>query len=445
MNNNKGITYSIYIYNSVEEEWDFISSNKKVSQKKMIHDSNRFADCYLFANAFLPSFAYISPVEISDEFKNYYENLSKNSCSIFVPKKTTPFICDNIVGDKKVFSTIVSEAKKRGSLTMYAYVMTQKVFNLKRKFEQSGIPVYIPEAPEEKNVWTISHFGSKDGFRLSFSPLMPPGSVEYDYKTVPKKASLMFHSSPGVVLKTNNGDAGQGVYILKKREIGTKKKLLIKLKELFRQNTFLKKNPLILETYIDTKKEKRSPFPSVECFIHQNGRIEIPYFCNMIVTPEGEFYGMEMHSSVFTKKVEREVLKITMKIANTYRDAGFRGRFDIDMINDGNKVYADESNTRTNGGTDTYLIAKKLLGKNFLSERYILSSYIDLPKKIVPSFSTIKRLFSPYLYSKKTKTGLIINSESVIKNGGFSYILVENNKKKTVQLDKMVKTLLTNK
>ena len=438
-------TFSIYIYNSIEDEWDFISSFNKKEQKKLIHDSNRFADCYLFANALLPSFALISPLKISDEFKEYFETLSGSRCSILTPKETTPFMCDNIAKDGHVFSTIVSEATLWGSLTMYAYSITQKVFNLKRMFEKAGLTVYLPEAPQEKDLWTVAHFGSKSGFRTSFASLMPPGSIERDFNTVEKKAAALFESSSGVVLKTNKGNAGQGVHILRKDKIITRKKLFEELKKIFKKEPYLKEHPLILEAYIDTRKEKQCPFPNTECFIYPNGKIEISYYCNMIVTPEGEFYGMEMHSGVFTKNVKNEVVAITMKIAKTYKNAGYRGRFDIDMIYDGKKVYANESNTRINGGTDTYLIVKKLIGKNFLTKRYVLSSYIDLPKEITPSFLTVKQLFSSYLFDKKTKTGLIINSESVIKNGGFSYILVGKNKKETFILHELVKTTLTNR
>ena len=439
MNNKNVKTFSVYIYNSIEDEWGFISSFDKKEQKKLIHDSNRFADCYLFANALLPSFALISPLEISEEFKEYFETLSGSRCSVLTPKENSPFMCDNIAFDKDVFFAIVSKAIEMGSLTIYAYSITQKVFDLKRKFEKAGLKVYLPEAPQEKDLWTITHFGSKSGFRTSFASLMPPGSVERDFKTVEKKAAALFESSSGVVLKTDKGNAGQGVHIFRKDKIMTKKKLFEELKKVFKKEPYLKKHPLIVEAFIDTKKEKRCPFPNTECFIYQDGKIEISYYCNMIVTPEGEFYGMEMHNSVFTKKMKNEAIAITMKIAKMYRDAGYRGRFDIDMIYDGKRVYANESNTRINGGTDTYLIVKKLIGKNFFSERYVLSSYMDLPKGMTPSFLTVKQLLFSYLFDKKTKTGLIINSESVIKNGGFSYILVGENKKKTLILHELVK------
>ncbi len=444
MNNIRKKTFFLYVFNPIEEEWDFISSCKKSEQKKLIHDSNRFADCYLWANSFLPFFTLISPIEIGPEYKEYFEGLSGTRCTILVPKKSTPFLCDDIAKDTDIFSTLVSEAKKAGSLTIYTYVMTKQVFNLKSKFENAGVIVHLPEAPQEKDLWTVAHFGSKSGFRKSFSSLMPTGSIVTDNKTVQKKAAELFETSSGIVLKTDKGNAGQGIHIYRKSAIKTKEELFSKITNAFKEESFLKKHPLVVEAYIDTSREKKSPFPSIECFIHQDGKIEIPYYCNMIVTPEGEFYGMEMHESVFTAKVKKAVLAITREIAETYMRTGYRGRFDIDMINDGEKIYANESNTRTNGGTDTYLITKKLIGPDILSKRYVLSSYIDLPKTVSRTFLTVKNICTPLLYDKTRKTGVIINSESVIINGGFSYIIVGKNKKESLTLHERLKTLLTN-
>ena len=445
MNNKTADTFPIYIYNPIEDEWDFISSFEKEKHKKLIHDSNRFADCYLFANALLPSFTLVIPLTVSETFKTYFETLSETKCTILTPKEKTPFICDNIAADKKVFSAIISGAKKAGSLTIYTYAVTKKVFELKRKFEEAGVIVFFPEAPAEKDLWTVGHFGSKSGFRKSFASRMPPGVIELDPTQVEEKALSLFADGAGVVLKTDKGNAGQGIHIFRKSKIKSKEKLRDEIKKVYNEEPFLKKHPLVIESFIDTSKEKMCPFPSIEYFIHPDGRIEIPYYCNMIVTPEGEFYGMEMHEDVFSKKVKKQVLDCTMPIAEAYRDAGYRGRFDIDMMNDGKKVYADESNTRINGGTDTYLIVKKLVGNDLFSKRYVLSSYMDLPKHISPTFESVRKICAHLLFEKEKKVGIIINSESVIKNGGFSYIIVGKNKKETLLLHETLKKIITHK
>jgi hypothetical protein len=164
----------------------------------------------------------------------------------------------------------------------------------------------------------------------------------------------------------------------------------------------------------------------------------------MIVSPEGEFYGMEMHKSVFTKKIKGAVFKITYEIAEAYKKSGYRGRFDVDMICDGKQVYADESNTRINGGTDTYMIVRKLLGKSFFSTHYIFAHYLTFPAKHIYTLDTILKVCASILYDKKTKRGLIINSGSVISSGGFSYIIIEKSKTLAFKMNERVKTILAN-
>jgi len=150
-----------------------------------------------------------------------------------------------------------------------------------------------------------------------------------------------------------------------------------------------------------------------------------------------------MHESVLTKKIKDAVFKITYEIAKEYKKNGYRGRFDIDMICDGKKVYADESNTRINGGTDTYMIVRKLLGKSFFRTHYVFAHYLALPTKRKYTLDTILEICKPILYDKRVKRGLIINSGSVIASGGFSYIIIEKSKKLAFKMNEKVTSILT--
>ncbi|MFZ2025887.1 MAG: hypothetical protein WAV30_01210 [Microgenomates group bacterium] len=439
---NKKSTYSIYIYNPIEDEWPLISSFPKEKQKKYITSSNRFADCYLFANSFLPSFTLITPIPLDQEFISYFHTLTGSQCTPITPKGNSPFICENIMKDSLLFTKLLEEAKRYGSITLYSYAISKQVFLLIEKLKDAGAVVYLPEGPSEKDLWTVAHFGSKCGFRKSFPHLMPEGSIHHSYKDAISAASAQFISGNGVVMKTNRGNAGEGVFIFKKSKTISDKTIVSRLKKLFVDHPYLKKHSLVVEKFIDTSHEKRCPFPSIECFIHQNGRIEIPYYCNMIVSPEGEFYGMEMHKSVFTAKIKKDVFRITKEIANTYRKNGYRGRFDVDMICDGTHVYADESNTRINGGTDTYMIVKKVIGSAFFSSRYVFAHYIALSPTRTHSLQSMMTLCKPLLYDPKTKTGLIINSGSAISSGGLSYIIVEKTKRSAFKMHERLKVLL---
>lgn len=441
--NNKD-TYSLYIYNPIEDEWPLISSFPLYKQKKYIKSSNRFADCYLFANALLPSFTLVTPIPLSDTFLSYFSDLSGSVCTIMTPRLASPFICENILLDTDIFNQLLTESKKHGSITVYAYAISAQLFKLIHSLKNAGAVVHLPEAPLEKDLWTVGHFGSKCGFRNSFPHLMPDGAVHKTQKEALTDAVNRFKSGSGVVIKTDRGNAGQGVFILKKSKDVTDVTIHSEIKKIFAKHPYLKKHSLVVEKFIDSSKEKKCPFPSIECFIHQDGRIEIPYYCNMIVSSEGEFYGMEMHESVFTKKIKDAVLKITYEIAEEYKKNGYRGRFDVDMICDGKQVYADESNTRINGGTDTYMIVRKLLGRSFFKTHYVFAHYLSLPTKHNYTLDTILEVCKPILYDKKTKRGLIINSGSVISSGGFSYIIIEKSRTLAFKMNERLKVILSN-
>lgn len=435
-------TYPIYIYNPIEDEWPLISSFPKEKQKKYIRSSNRFADCYLFANSFLPTFTLITPIPLDQGFVSYFHDLTGSRCTPITPKGTSPFICENIRKDSILFGQLLDAARTHGSITIYSYAISKEVFLLIDALKKAGAIVYLPEGPQEKDLWTVAHFGSKCGFRKSFPHLMPKGSMHRSHKDAIIAATTLFATGEGVVVKTDRGNAGEGVFIFKKNKKFTNNTIGKHLKSLFVKHPYLKKHSLVVEEFIDTTKEKRCPFPSIECFIHQDGRIEIPYFCNMIVSPEGEFYGMEMHKSVFTDHIRKNVFRITREIARVYRENGYRGRFDIDMICDGTRVYADESNTRINGGTDTYMVVKKVIGSSFFSTRYVFAHYLALSPAHAHTLPTMLALCKKLLFDPKTKRGLIINSGSAIASGGLSYIIVEKTKKDAFRMHERLKTLL---
>jgi len=443
MNNKK--THSVFIYNPIEDEWPFISSLPLRKQKDYIESSNRFADCYLFANASLPSFTLITPIQLDSEFISYFQTLSGSSCTVLTPRSTSPFLCESIVNDSLIFKQLIQESKKMGSITLYAYAISSQLFVLIKKLKKAGVIVYLPEGPLEKDLWTIEQFGSKAGFRKFFAHLMPPGAIYKKISSARVDAKKRFIEGEGVVLKTDRGNAGNGVFIFKKDPTETDKTIGKHIQNIFIKHPYLKKHALVVEDFINTSNEKRCPFPSIECFIHQDGRIEIPYYCNMIVSPEGEFYGMEMHESVFTKKIKSAVFAITREIAKTYRENGYRGRFDVDMICDGANVYADESNTRINGGTDTYMIVKKLIGESFFSSRYVFAHYLAIVPPNSHTLKTILELCKSLLYNAKTKRGMVINSGSAIASGGLSYIIIEKSKALALKMNEQLKVLMTQK
>ncbi|MCX6732987.1 MAG: hypothetical protein NTV98_05605 [Candidatus Roizmanbacteria bacterium] len=439
------LTLALFVYNSVEDEWAYLSQiQDKILRKKLIIGSNRFSDCYLFANADLPTCVYLSPRPIHKDFLKYYASLTGSKIICKVPKQNTDFMCRNIIQDVELLKWIIKKAKKYNqSITLYSYANSPYLYELKEKLETYNIQITLPDAPLKKDLWTVSYFGSKTGFRETFHRHMPLGYICKTPQEAAQKAAKLYQMNNGVVIKTARGNAGEGVLIYRKGDLSTQKTVCEKtLLTRCEKEPYCSTAQIVVETFIDSTPEKKQPFPSIEGYVTQDGTLTFPYYCNMIVTKEGEFYGMEMAKNTLTSDVSKKVNKISKDIATTYAKKGFRGRFDIDFIYDGKKVYANESNVRCNGGTDTYFIVKKIVGVDFFTKRYVLAKYIDLTIKGRKTLKKVLSILKPLLFNTKQQLGIVINSEAVIRHKGLSYIIIATSKKEAFKVDQKINNLI---
>jgi hypothetical protein len=445
MHNKKPSTLSLFVYNSVEDEWRFYMQMQDIAfRTKSIIGSNRFSDCYLFAISHIPNCVYISPRPIHKDFLKYFTSLTGSRIICKVPQKKSEFICRNIIQDAKLLSWIIQKARKSNqSVTIYSYANSPYLYELKEKLESNNIQVILPDAPLKKDIGTVAYFGSKTGFRESFHSYMPFGYICKSPLEAAQKATYLYQKNNGVVIKTERGNAGEGVLIYRKGDLPLQKKECETfILNRFKKDSYWYSSQIVVEEYIDSSSEKKQPFPSIEGYIKQDGTVILPYYCNMIVTKEGEFYGMEMAKNTLSPKVAKEVQKISYDVATTYAKKGLRGRFDIDFIYDGKQVYANESNVRNNGGTDTYFIVKKIIGDDFFTKRYVLAKYIDLTIKGRKTLKKVITILKSLLFDPKKKLGIVINSEAVIRHKGLSYIIIALNKKSALLIDKKITKII---
>ncbi|MGB9883556.1 MAG: hypothetical protein ACPLRN_03535, partial [Microgenomates group bacterium] len=149
--NKKEIT--VYIFNVVEDEWSFLSSIQPVEKRyEKINASNLAAEAYLFANAAEDNFFYISPIEIPENFKNYFiEIVGKRNFEIFVPQMKTGLICKDLYTDKPLFSDLINKLRKFQKIKLISYAASPEFLELKDRLIQLGLNVITPEAPELEN------------------------------------------------------------------------------------------------------------------------------------------------------------------------------------------------------------------------------------------------------------------------------------------------------
>jgi len=446
----------VYIYNVVEDEWLYISSiTDKEERRREIERDNNTAECYLFANADEDEFVYVSPKPITPSFKKYFQNLvGAKKIEIMVPKKITGLICKDLYNDKVVFSRLVKKAKRYKKLTLVSYATSPQLYDLKDRLEKRGINVYTPEAPTIDCSWTVNFYGSKSGIRqlaqqsTALEPdfIMPEGVICVGKLDAARIAANKYIKDRGVVIKTNKGSGGNGVLIFRDGQLPKEYKLCEKaIYAYLNEDEYWERYPIIIEDLIQVNLNSgNNSFPNIEFKIQKSGKIDMLYYCDMKVTAEGEFYGLDMHEDVINERLAARIIDTGYYIAERYAAEGYRGHFDIDMMTTKyNQVFVNESNTRNTGGTDVYKVALELIGKDFFSDSYVISrSKFPLTNMKRPTFPAIINELQPLLFNKKTKEGVVVSSENIIKQKELIYIVFGNTKRRAYQIEADMESIL---
>lgn len=443
--NKKELT--IYIYNVVEDEWSFLSSIQPIEKRyEMISDCNISSECYLFSNSSVTEFIYISPIEISNAFKNYFQSISSNKkVEIHVPQMRTGLICKDLYTDKELFGNLVRRAKKYKKVTLISYASSPEFLELKDRLIQLGVNVTTPEAPEIENAWTVNYFGSKSGIRQlaqqsrAVEPdfIMPEGIICVGRLDAAKIAANRYINEKGVVLKTNKGSGGQGVLIFRDGELPKDYKTCEKrIFEMLSEDGYWERFPIIVEQLINVNYLAPAAFPNIEFKIHKNGKIEMLYYCVMMITKEGKFYGVDINEDVINDRIAARIIDTGYYIAEQYADAGYRGHFDIDMIAGKNShIYVCESNTRNTGGTDIYKLVYDLYGEDFMSDVYVINrNDYKFGSHESINLKKLLEVLKPILYDKKKKEGVIISASEILDYNQLWYSIMGKNKKRAYQM-----------
>jgi biotin carboxylase len=268
--------------------------------------------------------------------------------------------------------------------------------------------------------------------------IMPEGLICVGKYDAAKIAANRYIKQKGVVIKTNKGSGGNGVFIFRDGELPKdyaecEKKIL----GFFNGDRYWDEYPIVIEDLINSVPSTLGNLPNVEFKIHKNGRIEEMFVCDCQVTDKGVFYGLDINEDIINDRLQTRIEDTGYYIAEQYAAAGYRGQFDVDMIYARNgKIYVLESNTRNTGGTDTYKIVKKLAGKDFMDDVYTISRSRHglLPKRKL-TFQIVTQKLDTLLYSEKRGEGVIVSSENSIEEGKLIYVIVGKSKKRAYNLE----------
>lgn len=446
----------VYIFNIVEDEWSFISTVADEGKKlSLIADCEDAADCYFLSMATKQDFVYISPKPISPEFRDYAQQLlGFKQSEVIVPKLRSHLICDDFLKDSSSFISFITRAKEYKRITLISYCASSQLYALREKLTKVGLAIYSPEAPEIDCAWTVNFFGSKSGIRqlaqksVAVEPdfVMPEGLICVGRYDAAKIAANLYLKEDGVVIKTNKGSGGNGVLIFREKELPSayqecEKKII----DYFNADRYWDEAPIVIEHLVNINYSLGGGFPNVEFKIHKNGRIEMLYVCACQVTSKGVYYGLDINEEIINNRLQTRIEDTGYYVAEQYSAAGYRGHFDVDMMFAKNgHIYVCESNTRNTGGTPDYKIAKKLIGKEFMSDAFTMSrSRREMFPKNTLTFANVMDRLESIRYSPTTQEGILIYSENSIPDGKLIYLILAKNKKRAYELETKLYTTIT--
>lgn len=447
-------TTTIYISNVSEDVWAFISHMGSAKEQKYEIDENAFlADRDLLSFAGVDNLILILPHEVNQEFLQYYLELYGNkNLEVLVPKTHTGEISLDIMKDPKILKRIETVAKQTTRLAMTSYSSSYQFFSLVQHLKSKGLQVYTPESPEDPDSWTVNFFGSKGGIRQLAQQSsaakpdfkMSKGVVTVGCLDTAKIAAKMYLKSKGVVLKTNKGHSGAGMFLFRPGDLPTTyQECEQKIFSLLSQQPYWEKFPIIIEELMDINTAIGGGNPNAEFKIHKSGKVEMLYYCGMRVTANGVFMGIEIGKNVLSHKVIANVLDVGFYIGEQYAQQGYRGYYDADFVATKNgELFITESNVRRTGGTHVYHTAKALFGKDFLYDTYTLSTNLYTLGQKGLNFVKLLEFLRPVLFDKKTKEGVVLAAANLLQNNQIAYIVFGKTKKRAEELEVKMHQLL---
>ena len=452
---NKKADITVYIYNVVEDEWSFINAiNDAKERQEYIDSGNNAADAYYLPTAGEDNFLYISPLPISPSFTEYASGLlgDKNN-KVLVPQKDTNLICTVLINDTQTLNQFISIANAYRRIVLISYAATPQLYELRDVLQKKGLQVYMPEAPEIENSWTVNFFGSKSGIRqlaqksVAQEPdfIMSDGVICVGINDAAKIAANKYIKEKGVVIKTNKGSSGDGVLIFREGELpATYFECEKEIRKYLSKDSYWEKFPIIIEGLININYAVGNGNPNVEFKIMKNGNIDLLYYCVCAVTPKGAYQGIDIGEDLMNERILARIIDTGFYIAEKYSSAGYRGHFDVDMLAaKNNQIYVCETNTRNTGGTDIYKLAVKLFGEDFIEDIYLIHrSHLKLNTQQQTTLEKIRENLKSVEFNVNTKEGVIINSELRLRNRELVYTIYGKTKKRAYEIEEQMKQLL---
>ena len=439
-----------------EDVWQFISAmSSSYERESEIQENARLSEHDLYNFFGLDNCLIILPRPPDPQFYEYYMSLAKNKkFTVMSTKIHTGEINKDILSDTEIMEEIKRVSLNYKKVKLISYTASQQFIKLSLFFQKKYKNIILSESPSEANSWIVDFYGSKSGIRQLSQKfhaeepdfMMAEGIITTGIENTAKIAANFYLNNEGLVIKTNKGHSGAGILIYKPGELPQSYDLCEKLilQNLVKEK-YWQQFPIILEKYIEHNNHIGWGFPNIEFKIHQNGRIEMLYYCTCRITGKGIFKGIEIHDNVLPDKISAQLIDTGYFIGEKYAQQGYRGYFDVDFIaTKNNSLFVTESNIRRTGGTHVYFLAKALYGDDFMREIYTLSNNLhDIKTKKTIQSDVLLSTLEPLMFNKRKMEGCVITGTSLLAQNAFGYVIFGKSASRAHKIEAEMEILLS--
>ncbi len=311
-----------------------------------------------------------------------------------VPKTGGINLCSLVLEDKGFLKLIAGEIRKNPSINLSPYAVTQDFLKLIAKLKGMGLELTANEKSPDNCLWTVPYLNSKAGFRAEMLRLgskhrevkIPEGFVVQRTKEAQIIAEWFYANASSSVLKSNFGESGWGVKILRLEEYSSFPPFQKTVARTLKNDVIWQDTSIVVEEFVEPDIEVAGGSPSTEMLVTNEGA-SFTYHCGQVVNDAGVFLGVEIGKGALSDSLSKKLLGIGNIIGERYWYLGYRGYFDIDFIvSKTGEIYVVETNTRRTGGTHVYDVARHLFGREYEKAAYLLShdSFLYGKKKMDP-------------------------------------------------------------
>lgn len=361
---------------------------------------------------------------------------------VLSPLHPTFQISLDILGDPKIIEELVEFSGENKQLQIIAFTTTPELYQLAESLRsQYGLTIFLPESPLPENLWLRDYADTKSGFRwlaaqwLTTNELIPFGVVN---SNITQAADVVAHFSVNkrsCIIKADQSVSSMGSIVFPNDEIKPVKDILV----LLESNPFMRDDLIIAEEFIPATTQLS---PSVEIFVPPSGdgMPEITYVSNQIFGTCGDFDGVLISRHLLKESWYKTLAESGLCFAQKLQEMGYVGHFDLDaVVDDNNRLYLMETNTRRTGGTHVHELALFLIGEQYL-EKVALLSNNHIPCKGIDNPETLITLLEDLFYPiDSEQRGIVIVSIATLATfSAFGCVFIAPDVKGTLALKQLV-------